>query len=394
MSSSSKNDFIPYGCQEVTESDIKAVVDILKSQYLTQGPTVQKFEKEISQKVGAKFAVAVNSATSALHLACMALSLKEDDWLWTSPISFVASSNCGLYCGAKIDFIDIDLKTGLISIEILREKLLIAKKRGILPKIIVVVHLTGTSCEMSKLHQLSKEYGFKIIEDASHALGGKYNGKYVGSCEYSSICVFSFHPVKIITTGEGGLLTTNDIKIAEKLFDLRSHGIVKDKARFINSNNSPWSYEQQTLGYNYRMNDIEAALGLSQLKRIDFIVEKRNNVLNSYKKEIKNLPVYFLKIPKNVQSSVHLAVINIIDNNQELHLSLFEFLKRNNIGVQVHYTPIHLQPFYKNLGFKMGDFPNAEKYSEKAISLPVFPNLTNESQQKVIRKLFEFFKNL
>jgi len=393
MKSTKEKDFIPYGRQEVTESDIKAVVDVLKSEYLTQGPIVPEFEKAISSKVLSKFGIAVNSATSALHLACRALSLGENDWLWTSPISFVASANCGIYCGAKIDFVDVDLKTGLISIELLKIKLSLAKKEGKLPKILVVVHLAGTSCDMEEINKLSVKYGFYIVEDASHALGGKYNNKYVGNCEYSTICIFSFHPVKIITTGEGGFLTTNNKLIAEKLYDLRSHGIIKDNKRFINKSNSPWEYEQQDIGYNYKMTDIHAALGLNQLKRLDLIVKKRNIILKNYNEMTKHLPIYFLSVPKNVISSVHLVIMNLQNNDKNTHLNLFKYLRKNKIGVQVHYTPIHLHPFYRKLGFKIGDFPNSEIYANRAISLPVFPNLNINSQHRIIDLLTEFFHN-
>ena len=303
MNSPNDYEYIPYSCQEIDQSDINSVIRVLKSDYLTQGPLLQQFESAIASKVQAKFSVAVNSATSALHLACMALSLKRSDWIWTSSTSFVASANCALYCGAKVDFVDINPSTGLMSTEYLENKLITAKKENKLPKILIVVHLAGTSCEMESINKLSKKYGFYIIEDASHALGGKYNGNYVGSCEYSSITVFSFHPVKIITTGEGGCLTTNDKKLAEKLFDLRSHGITKDPSRFIDKDSSPWHYEQQGLGFNYRMTDIQAALGLSQLKKLDNFVQKRNFLLNEYKKLVRDLPINFLSIPPNVYSN-------------------------------------------------------------------------------------------
>ena len=384
---------IPYGRQEVIQSDIDSVIEVLKSSNLTQGPIVPKFENSIAKEVDSRFAIAVNSATSALHLACRALSLSFNDWLWTSPNSFVASANCGIYCGAKVDFVDIDLKTGLISVPLLEEKLRKADTEGKLPKIIVLVHLAGTSCEMRKINKLSHKYGFKIIEDASHALGGKYDNKSVGSCQYSSICVFSFHPVKIITTGEGGCLTTNNESIAEKLYDLRSHGIIKDNSRFISKSYDPWSYEQQDIGYNYRMTDIQAALGLSQIKRLDSIIHKRNIILKNYIQFTKDLPVYFLEIPKNVRSSVHLAVMNLINPDIKLHRDLFNHLRINNIGVQIHYIPIHLQPFYKKFGFQKGDFPNSEIYSNNAISLPVFPNLDKISQTKIIEIISSFINN-
>ena len=389
MSFPHESEFIPYGCQEITQSDIDSVIKVLKSSNLTQGPTIPKFEEAVAKKVNSKYGIAVNSATSALHLACRALSLGKNDWLWTSPTSFVASANCGLYCGAKVDFVDIDPSTGLISIDHLKTKLEHAYVQNKLPKILVVVHLAGTSCDMKSIKELSDKYKFFILEDASHALGAKYFNNYVGCCEYSSISVFSFHPVKIITTGEGGLITTNDKQIAEKIYDLRSHGIVKEQTRLFETESSPWIYEQQDLGYNYRMTDIQAALGLSQLERLDDIVVKRNRILNLYKDLVSDLPVYFLSIPPNSYSSVHLAVINLRHPDETLHLKLFNFLRFNNIGVQIHYIPIHLQPFYKNLGFKKGDFPNAELYATNAISLPVFPNLKEEIPIKVINLIRE-----
>lgn len=393
MNNSDKK-FIPYGCQEINQSDIDSVIAILKSSNLTQGPTVNKFEEAISKKVNSKFAITVNSATSALHLACLALSLKEKDLLWTSPTSFVASANCALYCGAKVDFVDIDPLTGLISVDHLEKKLYKASKQNKLPKILVVVHLAGTSCDMRSIKKLSDRYGFLIVEDASHALGGKYFDDYVGSCRYSSITIFSFHPVKIITTGEGGCLTTNNEEIAKRIFDLRSHGIVKDSKRFLNKPSGPWIYEQHELGFNYRMTDIQAALGISQLKRLDEFVRKRNKILNIYNKLVEDLPLYFLEIPPNIYSSVHLAVVNLKYPNKNLHLAIFNELRSQNIGVQVHYTPIHLQPYYKNFGFKKGDFPNAEIYAENAISLPIFPNLDKEIPKKVINIIENVINNL
>ena len=385
MIQSNKSDFIPYGCQNINQSDIDSVVEVLKSSHLTQGPVVPKFEAAIANKVNAKYSIMVNSATSALHLACRALSLGKNDYLWTSPTSFVASANCALYCGAKVDFVDINPQTGLISINHLEEKLNKASNEGKLPKILMVVHLAGTSCDMKLIKKLSDKFGFYIIEDASHALGGKYLNDYVGNCKFSSISVFSFHPVKIITTGEGGCLTTNDELLARKISDLRSHGIVKDNTRFNEKPNGPWVYEQQDLGYNYRMTDIHAALGLSQLKRLDDFVEKRNRVLKSYNKLAEDLPIYFLEIPPNIRSSVHLAVMRFKRPNKELHLRVFNYLRKNNFGVQIHYIPIHLQPYYRKLGFKKGDYPNAELYASDAISLPIFPNIDEKIPKKVIK---------
>jgi len=288
------DDFIPYSCQDINESDINSVIKVLKSPFITQGPLVKDFEDAIAKKVNSKYAVATNSATSSLHLACLALGLKEGDIIWTSPITFVASANCGLYCGAKVDFVDIEPNTGLISISELENKLQIANKINKLPKILIPVHLCGTSCNMKEIFNLSQKYGFQIIEDASHAIGGKYFSEYIGNCKYSDITVFSFHPVKIITTGEGGIATTNNIKLSQKMEDLRSHGITKDQTRFLYKAQGQWSYEQQDLGFNYRLTDINAALGLSQLQRLDEFIEKRNSIRDFYIKEIESFPLKVL----------------------------------------------------------------------------------------------------
>tara|TARA_Y100001968_G_C19400570_1_gene740794 strand:- start:850 stop:1914 length:1065 start_codon:yes stop_codon:yes gene_type:complete len=348
---------------------------------------VEKFEAAISKTVNCKYSVAVNSGTSALHLACMALGLKEGDFLWTSPITFVASANCGLYCGAKIDFVDIDPKTGLICSEKLRKKLESAFISGTLPKIVIPVHLAGTSCDMQKIYELSKQYGFKIIEDASHAIGGSCNNYPVGSCKYSDLTVFSLHPVKIITSAEGGIASTNNEELAEKIRCLRSHGIIKDSRLFRTSNQGQWCYEQQQLGYNYRMSDILAALGLSQLSRLKIFIKKRIEIIAKYKESLSELPLDLLEVPNNIKSSYHLAIIRLHNKNEEFHKYIFDNLRAHNIGVQVHYTPVHLQPYYIDLGFSNGDFPQAEDYSKNAISLPIYPYLSNEDFTKIINKL-------
>ena len=384
--------FIPYGRQYVSKEDIQSVTDVLKSDFLTQGPTVPKFEKLISEKVNSKYAVAANSATSALHLACLALELNTNDFLWTTPITFVASANCSQYCNAKIDFVDIDQDTGLMSVIELEKKLKIAAKEKKLPKIIVPVHLAGSSCDMKKIFSLSQKYGFKIIEDASHAIGGKYYDENVGSCKYSSICIFSFHPVKIITSGEGGIATTNDYKIAESMRIFRSHGITKDPKDFLNEKEGDWYYEQQRLGYNYRLTDIAAALGISQLKRLEEIVEERNKLLKNYERLIKGQPISLLKIPNNVFSSVHLAVIKLDVPDKEMHKHLFNCLRGKGIGVQLHYFPVHLQPYFKNLGFKLGDFPESEIYKNNAISIPLYPGLQYETQKRIVKIIKDFIK--
>ena len=374
---------LPYGRQTISEADIAAVVNVLRSQFLTQGPAVPMFEKAVAQKVGAKHGVAMNSATSALHLACLALELGPDDWLWTSPITFVASANCARYCGAKVDFVDIEPETGLMSIKALTEKLEVSERNGKLPKIVVPVHLCGTSCDMESISALAQKYGFFILEDASHAIGGNYRGNPVGNCKYSSITVFSFHPVKIITTGEGGLATTNNGKLARKMAELRSHGITKDTQRFEQRPAGPWSYEQQDLGYNYRMTDIQAALGLSQLQNLDKIVSERNRQMELYMKLLSGMPVQLLSIPEDVLSSLHLAVIRLTESQPDKHRLVFEGLRTANVGVQLHYSPVHLQPYYRRFGFQEGQFPEAESYGLNAISLPLYPGLKETEQQYV-----------
>ena len=381
------DDFIPYSCQDINESDINSVIKVLKSPFITQGPLVKDFEDAIAKKVNSKYAVATNSATSSLHLACLALGLKEGDIIWTSPITFVASANCGLYCGAKVDFVDIEPNTGLISISELENKLQIANKINKLPKILIPVHLCGTSCNMKEIFNLSQKYGFQIIEDASHAIGGKYFSEYIGNCKYSDITVFSFHPVKIITTGEGGIATTNNIKLSQKMEDLRSHGITKDQTRFLYKAQGQWSYEQQDLGFNYRLTDINAALGLSQLQRLDEFIEKRNSIRDFYIKEIESFPLKVLLVPQNIISTCHLFVITLDNKEKEYHSNIFSKLRESNIGVQLHYSAVHLQPYYRNLGFKEGDFPNAEIYSRNAISLPIYTKLSDEQQKIVVKTL-------
>ena len=375
--------YIPYGRQTITEADIAAVVAVLRSPFLTQGPTVPAFEQEVAAMVGALHGVAANSATSALHIACLALGLGPDDRLWTTPITFVASANCGRYCGAKVDFVDIDPSTGLISLQALEQKLQRADREGCLPKVLVPVHLCGTSCSMEAIAALAQQYGVTVLEDASHAIGGLYQGQPVGGCRHSAITVFSFHPVKIITTAEGGLSTTNDPRLAERMVDLRSHGITKANARFERPIPGPWSYEQQTLGFNYRMTDLQAALGLSQLQRLEAIVAERHRLLEQYRLLLAGLPLRLLVIPGDVRSALHLAVIRLEDTSPAHHRKVFEGLRAAGIGVQLHYTPVHLQPYYRRLGFQEGDFPEAEAYATNAISLPLYPGLLNADQQRV-----------
>ena len=381
---------IPYGRQDITPKDIDSVVDVLKSDFLTQGPKVPEFENSVATKVGVRHAFSMNSATSALHVACMALELKSGDILWTSPVTFVASANCAIYCGASIDFVDIDSSTFNLCPLKLEQKLKIAKKNKRLPKIVVAVHLCGQSADMKKIHELAIKYKFKIIEDASHAIGGKYEDEFIGGCKYSDITVFSFHPVKIITTCEGGMALTNCDDLSNKIEMLRSHGITRDPRFMTKDPDGPWYYQQLILGYNYRMTDVQAALGLSQMERLDEFVYKRHKIANRYDDLLKNFQVKTPQIPKNCYSSFHLYVIRLKLNNINVnHLEVFEYLRAKNILVNIHYIPVHLQPFYNNLGFKEGDYPESEKYYKEAISLPIYPELTKKSQDYVVESLRE-----
>jgi UDP-4-amino-4,6-dideoxy-N-acetyl-beta-L-altrosamine transaminase len=376
--------FLPYGRQTISEADIAAVVEVLRSPFLTQGPVAPAFEQAVATKVGARHGVAVNSATSALHIACLALGLGPGDRLWTSPITFVASANCGRYCGAAVDFVDIEPATGLMSVAALATKLEQAERDGTLPKLVVPVHLAGSSSAMAAIGALAERYGFAVLEDASHAIGGCYQGEPVGNCRHSAITVFSFHPVKIITTGEGGLATTNDPLLAQRMAELRSHGIVREVERFERPAAGPWVYEQQQLGFNYRITDIQAALGLSQLQRLDAIVAERNRQLQRYRKLLADLPVQLLEVPEDVLSSVHLAVIRLQQATAGQHRQVFEGLRAAGIGVQLHYSPVHLQPYYRAMGFAEGQFPEAEAYASSVISLPLLPGLSEGQQQRVV----------
>jgi len=383
---------INYGKHYISEEDITSVTEVLKSDWLTQGPKVPEFEKSLSEYTGSKYVSLVNSATSALHLGCLALGLGEGDWIWTSPISFVASANCGLYCGANIDFIDINLDTYNIDIDILNEKLLIAEREDKLPKVIVLVHMCGSSIDTKAIYELSKKFHFKIIEDASHAVGAKYRDLPVGSCKYSDICVFSFHPVKIITSAEGGAILTNSPEIDNRVKSYRSHGITKDVEKFKNSSEGPWYYEQHSLGFNYRMNDLQAVLGLSQLQRLDSITLKRNDLANIYKEMLEGLPIEFQKIIDHSFSSYHLLSIRIkTDQVQQKKKYLFESLLRMGIGVNLHYIPIYRQPYYAQFGFNYKNFPNAEKYYDQAITLPLYPNLSSSDLNFICQSFRSLF---
>lgn len=379
---------IPYGRQDISETDIQAVVDVLRSDYLTQGPAVPAFEKSIADYCGTAHAVAVNSATSALHIACLALDVGPGAIVWTSPITFVASANCALYCGAQIDFVDIDPQTYNLSVARLAEKLAQAEKTGHLPKAVIPVHLCGQPCDMARIHELSQQYGFKIIEDASHAIGGKYRGKPIGNCRYSDITVFSFHPVKIITTGEGGMALTKDPQLAKRMQLLRSHGITRDAADMTHSPDGVWYYQQIDLGFNYRMTDLQAALGLSQMKRLDEFVPKRHAIANRYDKLLADLPVVTPWQHPDSYSGWHLYVIRLNANNiNKAHREVFDAMRAAGVGVNLHYIPVHRQPYYERMGFRQGQFPVAEKYYTEAISLPMYPGLLEAQQDEVVSAL-------
>ena len=376
---------IPYGRQDITQSDIDAVIEVLRSDFLTQGPAVPRFEQGVADYCNARHAVAVNSATSALHLACLALGLGPGDWLWTSPITFVASANCGLYCGAQVDFVDIDPRTYNLSPAALEHKLIAAEREGRLPKILIPVHLCGQPCEMDAIHALSQRFGFKIIEDASHAIGGKYQGEPVGNCRYSEITVFSFHPVKIITTAEGGMALTNDAELAERMALLRSHGITRDPGRMTHEPDGAWYYQQIDLGFNYRMTDLQAALGHSQLQRLDDYVARRHAIAQRYDALLADLPIGLPYQHPDSFSAFHLYSIQIERDRSRV----FAALRRAGIGVNVHYIPVHTQPHYRKLGFKPADYPEAEAYYARSISLPMFPGLAEDELLKVVATLRE-----
>ncbi|MBS4051179.1 MAG: UDP-4-amino-4,6-dideoxy-N-acetyl-beta-L-altrosamine transaminase [Methylomonas sp.] len=379
---------IPYGRQQISDADIQAVVEVLKSDYLTQGPAVPAFENAVAAYCGAGHAVAVNSATSALHLACLALGVQAGDFVWTSPITFVASANCALYCGADVDFVDIDPSTFNISVQALAEKLHRAEQSGRLPKVVIPVHLCGLSCDMAEIHRLSKRYGFRILEDASHAIGGKYLDQPIGNCRYSDISVFSFHPVKIITTGEGGMALTNDPLLAKRMALLRSHGITREAAEMTHEADGPWYYQQIELGFNYRMTDLQAALGLSQLKRLDAFVARRHRLAGFYRQYLAGLPAAVQSQPVNCYSALHLFVIRLQSADCKMsHREVFCRLRDAGIGVNLHYIPVHLQPYYRQRGFKPGDFPQAERYYAEAITLPLYPDLSELQQLHVIATL-------
>lgn len=379
---------IPYGRQSISEEDVQAVIAVLKSDFLTQGPVVQKFEQAICEYTGAGHAVVTNSATSALHLACRALGLGKGDILWTTPITFVASANCALYCEAAVDFVDIDPKTFNLSVAALKVKLEQAEKDGKLPKVLVPVHLCGMSCDMEAIWELAIHYGFSVIEDASHAIGGRYKNQPIGNCRFSDITVFSFHPVKIITTGEGGAALTNNSDLAERMALWRSHGITRDSEHMTHEPDGEWYYQQIELGYNYRMTDIQAALGLSQMTRLDEFVERRHKIADKYDDSLRDLPVTPQHRPSDGYSAMHLYVIRLTTEELEkTHKQVFSELRESGVGVNLHYIPLHTQPYYRELGFSESDFPQAEKYYAQAISLPMFPDLTDDQVRTVVKEL-------
>lgn len=382
---------IPYGRQDIDEADIEAVVTTLRSDFLTQGPAVPRFEQAVADYCGARHAVAVNSATSALHIACLALDVGPGDLVWTSPITFVASANCALYCGAEVDFVDIDPVTWNMSPEVLARKLDAAAQAGRLPKVVIPVHLAGQSCDMVAISALAQRYGFRIIEDASHAIGGRYRGKPVGDCRFSDITVFSFHPVKIITTAEGGMAMTNDPALAARMARLRTHGITRDPAELTRPTDGPWYYEQLELGFNYRLTELHAALGLSQMLRMDGFVARRHEIAACYDDALQGLPLTLPTRDRDAYSALHLYVVRVASSlpGGRTHRAVFESLREAGIGVNLHYIPVYRQPYYMPMGFDPGHFPEAERYYAQAISLPIYPALTEQQQSRVVEALDE-----
>jgi len=380
---------IPYGRQDICQADIDEVVEVLRSDFLTQGPTVPRFEQTVADYCRVQHGVAVNSATSALHIACLALDLGPGDWLWTSPNTFVASANCALYCGARIDFIDIDPSTYNLSVERLKEKLEQAQKEGRLPKIVMPVHFAGQPCDMPAIYSLSQQYGFKIIEDASHAIGASYSNIKVGSCVHSHITVFSFHPVKIITAGEGGMAVTNCAKLADRMRCLRTHGITNDKKLMQpRLDNEIWNYQQIELGFNYRLTDIQAALGLSQMRRLNEFVSRRHEIAERYEEGLKLLPITIPHQAFGTYSSYHLYPIRVCEaEGKKTQRHVYDFLWKHGVGVNIHYIPVHRHPYYEKLGFKVGDLPEAEQFHREVISLPMYPMLQSQQQATVIKIL-------
>ncbi len=384
---------IPYGRQDVSEADIQAVVNVLRSDFLTQGPAVPAFEAAVAGNCGVHHAIAVNSATSALHIACLAMGVGPGDWVWTSPNTFVASANCALYCGARVDFVDIDPHTWNLSVPKLREKLARAKEDGCLPKVVVPVHFSGQPPEQEAIWDLAQAYGFRILEDASHAIGASRNGELVGNCRWSDITVFSFHPVKIITAGEGGMALTNDEGLAEHMVMLRSHGITREASRLVDVSFGPWYYEQQMLGFNYRMTDIQAALGTSQLARLGSYIERRNVLAQRYDHALRDLPLQIPTVQEGNRSAFHLYVVRLkLNATDKAHRQVFESLRQRGVGVNLHYMPVHLQPYYRDRGFAPGQYPEAEAHGQEAITLPMYSSLTDQQQDQVVDSLYQILE--
>ena len=378
---------IPYSTQTIEKDEIKSVTNVLKSNFLTSGPSIKRFEELISKKTKSKFALSFNSATSALHLSCLALGLKKNDYFWTVPNTFVSSATCGLLCNAKVDFVDIDVSSNNISIPALKDKLFKAKKNKKLPKIIIPVHLAGFPYKQDEIWELSKEFNFKIIEDASHAFGAKYKNNIIGNCKWSDITVFSFHPVKIFTTAEGGAITTNNRDLNKKISLLRDNGLERNFRNFKYKNTKKWYYEHQLLGYNYRMNDIQASLGIAQIKKVNKFHAKRKKVAKLYNKNFsKNSKINIPVFEKYFDPSLHLYVVKIKNNKRD---RLLLKLRKKGIYTNVHYLPIHLHPFFKKLGFRSGQYPNSEKYGNEALSIPIYPNLKIKDQKKVIKEILK-----
>lgn len=380
---------IPYGHQNISEDDINEVAKVLRSDWLTQGPTVERFEKSVAEYCKSSYGVATCNATAALHLACRALDVKVGDTVWTSPNTFVASANCALYCGANIDFVDIDPVSYNMSVEDLKNKLENAAKNNKLPKVVIPVHFAGQSCDMRAIKALAEKYNFRIIEDASHAIGGEYLNKKIGNCIYSDITIFSFHPVKIITTGEGGMALTNDKNLYKKLKLLVTHGITKKPDEMENEYQGPWYTEQQDLGYNYRLTDFQCALGLSQLKHLDEFVAKRHELAKRYDEKLAKLPLVLPKQNSDCYSAYHLYVILLhLEKIAKTKKQIVTELREAGIGAMVHYIPVHTHPYYQKLGFKPGDFPKSEEYYKRAITIPLYPTLAQKDQDFVIGTLY------
>lgn len=379
---------IPYGRQEITQADVDLVTEVLRSDFLTQGPMVPRFESVVCSHVGARHALAMNSATSALHVACLALGLGPGDWLWTSPVTFVASANCGLYCGASVDFVDVDPRTYNMCSKALERKLVEAEAAGRLPKVVVPVHLCGQPCDMEAIQALARRFGFKVVEDASHAIGGKYRGEFIGNCRYSDVTVFSFHPVKIVTTAEGGMALTNDDVLAQRMALFRSHGITRDTAQMTKAPDGPWYYQQIDLGFNYRMTELQAALGVSQMNRLGQYVARRHQLAQRYNELLADLPVITPWQHPDSYSGLHLYVIRLeLDKIGLTHREVFDALRQHGVGVNLHYIPVHLQPYYARMGFAEGQFPQAEAYYREAISLPMYSALADSQQEFIVTAL-------